>query len=182
LLSAAEVVVSGIGDSRTLEEQNKIDEQLAANNARQYNPDGSAKANDFVKPKPLQSTFPARLGHAGSELMVNTAQVGTVRTNMTANLKQLEAISSQLVSNGDFGSAVGGWSTADGFGSNTLNAYEAITQFMQDLNSAYDRVTANLAKTVVNYDDTESTIASAASKVGSESAPSGSLEPGGSAG
>jgi hypothetical protein len=167
--------MGAIDDAMELREQDKLDQQQAANNARLYNPDGSAKANDFVMPGMPQSTFPARLADAGSELSVDTGQVGAVRTNMAANLRQLEATLSQLVSNGDFGAAIGGWTTADGFGSNTLNAYEGITQFMQALNSAYDSVTGNLAKTVVNYDDTETTITSAASRIGSEAAPSGSV-------
>jgi hypothetical protein len=167
--------MGAIDDAMELREQDKIDQQQAANNARLYNPDGSARANDFVMPRMPQSTFPASLGHAGSELSVDTGQVGTVRTNMAANLRQLEATLSQLVSNGDFGAAIGGWDTADGFGGNTLNAYEGITQFMQALSSSYDSVTGNLAKTVVNYDDTETTIASAARRIGSETAPGGAL-------
>ena len=167
--------MGAIDDAMELREQDKIDQQQAANNARLYNPDGSARANDFVMPRMPQSAFPASLGHAGSELSVDTGQVGTVRTNMAANLKQLEATLSQLVSNGDFGAAIGGWDTADGFGSNTLNAYEGITQFMQALSSSYDSVTGNLAKTVVNYDDTETTIASAAGRIGSETVPGGAL-------
>jgi hypothetical protein len=167
--------MSGIGDAMAIQEQDKLDEQQAANNARLYNPDGSAKANDFVKPKPPVSVFPAGLADAGTELTVNTDQVGNVRGQMGSNLKDLQTTLTQLISNGEFGAAIGGWSTADGFGSNVLNAYEGITQFLQDLNSAWDLVTANLAKAVTNYADTESTIASQASKIGSEAAPSGSL-------
>lgn len=167
--------MGAIDDAMELRQQDKIDQQQAANSARLYNPDGSAKANDFVMPKMPQSTFPASLGHAGSELSVDTGQVGTVRTNMAANLKQLEATLSQLVSNGDFGAAIGGWDTADGFGSNTLNAYEGITQFMQALNAAYDMVIGALGKTAANYADAETTTASAANQISADAAPGSAL-------
>ena len=53
--------MGAIDDVMALEDQEKLDQQQAASNARQYNADGSAKANDFQPPKLPESAFPARL-------------------------------------------------------------------------------------------------------------------------
>jgi len=166
--------MGGYGDVLAMEEQAKIDKEQAAQNARLYNPDGSAKSNDFVMPKLPKSAFPADLS-AGKELRVNEGKVSSVRGQMSKDVGRLEATLSQLVSEGAFGGAVGGWSTADAFGSNATNAYEGITQFIQALNSAYGMVGGHLAKSVINYSDADTTTASAASRIGAESAPGGSL-------
>ena len=59
--SAGRFVMGGYGDALALEDQDKLDQQQAAANARLYNPDGSAKANDFHPPKLPESTFPPSL-------------------------------------------------------------------------------------------------------------------------
>ena len=51
--------MGGYGDALALEQQDKLDQQQAASNARQYNADGSGKANDYHPPKLPESTFPA---------------------------------------------------------------------------------------------------------------------------
>jgi len=167
-------VVSGIGDAQELAQQEKIDQQQAANNARQYNADGSAKANDFRAPKIPQSAFPASLDAAG-QLRVNTDQLAAVKNQMGSDLARLQAVWQQLSGDGAFGGAIGGWATSDAFGGNASNAYEGITQFMQALNAAYDMVIGVLGKTAGNYADAETTTASAASKIGAEAAPGSAL-------
>ena len=163
--------MSGVGDALELAQQEKIDQQQAvANNAKQYNADGSAKANDFRAPKIPQSAFPARLD-AGGQLRVNTDQLAAVKNQMGPDLARLQAAWQQLSGNGAFGGAIGGWTTSDAFGGNASNAYEGITQFMQDLNAAYDMVIGVLGKTAANYADAETTTASAASKIGADAAP-----------
>ena len=166
--------MSGIGDAQELAQQEKIDQQQAANNARQYNADGSAKANDFRAPKIPQSAFPASLDAAG-QLRVNTDQLAAVKNQMGSDLARLQAVWQQLSGDGAFGGAIGGWATSDAFGGNASNAYEGITQFMQALNAAYDMVIGVLGKTAGNYADAETTTASAASKIGAEAAPGSAL-------
>ncbi len=166
--------MSGVGDALELQEQEKLDQQQAANNARQYNADGSAKANDYRAPKIPQSAFPASLD-AGTQLRVNRDQLLAVKNQMGPDLARLQAAWQKLSGSGAFGGAVGGWATADAFGGNATNAYEGITQFMQALNEAYDTVIGVLGKTVTNYADAETTTASAASKIGADAAPGGTL-------
>ncbi len=166
--------MGAIDDVMALEDQEKLDQQQAANNARQYNADGSAKANDFRPPKLPESAFPARLD-AGSQLRVNRDQLTAVKNQMGTDLARLQATLQQLIGGGAFGGAIGGWSTAAAFGGNASNAYEGITQFIQALNQAYDLVIGNLGKTVTNYADAETTTASAASKIGADAAPGGAL-------
>ena len=169
---AGRFVVSGIGDALELTGQEKLDQQQAASNARQYNADGSAKDNDFRAPRMPQSAFPARLDAAG-QFRVNTDQLAAVKNQMGPELAQLQAAWQQLSSTGAFGGAIGGWTTSDAFGGNASNAYEGITQFMHDLNAAYDMVIGVLGKTAANYADAETTTASAASKIGADAAPGG---------
>ena len=163
--------MSGVGDALELAQQEKLDQQ-AANNARQYNADGSAKANDFRAPKIPQSAFPASLDASG-QLRVNRDQLVAVKNQMGPELARLQAAWQQLSSTGAFGGAIGGWATSDAFGGNATNAYEGITQFLQALNAAYDMVIGVLGKTAANYDDAETTTASAASKIGADAAPGG---------
>ena len=166
--------MSGIGDALELQEQEKLDQQQAANNARQYNADGSAKANDFHPPAMPVSSFPANLD-AGTQLRVNRDQLLAVKNQMGPDLARLQAAWQQLSGTGAFGGAIGGWATADAFGGNATNAYEGITQFMQALNAAYDMVIGVLGKTAANYADAETTTASAASKIGADAARGGTL-------
>jgi hypothetical protein len=164
--------MGAIGDEMALQDQEKLDQQQAAQNAREYNPDGSAKANDFRAPKLPESTFPKGLT-SGKELTVDRGQLNVVRSQMAADLARLQGTLSQLSGDGAMGGAIGGWETADAFGGNATNAYEGITQFIQALNAAYDLVIGNLSKTVTNYADAEATTASAASRIGADSAPGG---------
>jgi hypothetical protein len=164
--------MGAIGDVMALEDQEKLDQQQAAQNAREYNPDGSAKANDYRPPKLPESTFPAGLA-SGKELTVNRDQLNVIRGQMAADLTRLQAALSQVSGDGAFGAAIGGWTTADGFGGNANNAYEGIMQFIQALAGAYDLVIGNLTKTVANYADAETTTASAARQVGADAAPAG---------
>jgi uncharacterized protein YukE len=163
-------VVSGVGDALELAQQEKLDQQQAANNARQYNADGSAKANDFRTPRMPQSALPASLDASG-QLRVNRDQLAAVKNQMGPELARLQAAWQQLSSTGAFGGSIGGWATSDAFGGNATNAYEGITQFMQALNAAYDMVIGVLGKTAANYADAETTTASAASKIGTDAAP-----------
>ncbi|HUA27817.1 MAG TPA: hypothetical protein VMC03_02945 [Streptosporangiaceae bacterium] len=164
--------MGAIGDEMALQDQERLDQQQAAQNAREYNADGSAKANDFRPPKLPESTFPKGL-NSGKELTVDRGQLNVVRGQMAADLARLQGTLSQLQGEGAMGGAIGGWTTADAFGSNATNAYEGITQFIQALNKAYDLVIGNLSKTVANYADAEATTASAASRIGADSAPGG---------
>jgi uncharacterized protein YukE len=166
--------VSGVGDALELAQQEKLDQQQAANNARQYNADGSAKANDFRTPRMPQSALPASLDASG-QLRVNRDQLAAVKNQMGPELARLQATWQQLSSTGAFGGSIGGWATSDAFGGNATNAYEGITQFMQALNAAYDMVIGVLGKTAANYADAETTTASAASKIGTDAAPGSAL-------
>ena len=159
--------MSGVGDALELQEQEKLDQQQAANNAGQYNADGSAKANDFHPPTMPVSSFPANLD-AGTQLGVNRDQLLAVKNQMGPDLARLQAAWQQLSSTVAFGGAIGGWTTADAFGGNATNAYEGITQFMQALDAAYDMVIGVMGKTVTNYADAETTTASAASQIGAD--------------
>jgi hypothetical protein len=166
--------MGAIGDVMALEDQEKLDQQQAAQNAREYNPDGSAKANDFRPPKLPESTFPPHLTGDG-ELTVNRDSLNSIRAQMAADLTRLQAVLNQVSGEGASGGAIGGWTTADGFGGNATNAYEGIMQFIQALSGAYDLVIGNLTKTVANYSDAETTTASAARQIGTDAAPGGSL-------
>jgi uncharacterized protein YukE len=166
--------VSGIGDALELAQQERLDQQQAASNASQYNPDGSAKADDFRPPKMPRSAFPASLD-VGTQLRVNTDQLTAVKNQMGPDLAKLQAAWQQLSGTGAFGGAIGGWITADALGGNATNAYEGITQFMQALNAAYDMVIGALGKTAANYADAETTTASAASQIGADAAPGSAL-------
>ena len=162
--------MSGVGDALELAQQEKLDQQQAANNAGQYNADGSAKANDFRTPKMPQSAFPASLDASG-QFRVSTDRLVAVKNQMGPELARLQAAWQQLSSTGAFGGAIGGWATSDAFGGNATNAYEGLTRFMQALHAAYDMVIGVLGTTAANYADAETTTASAASKIGADAAP-----------
>jgi uncharacterized protein YukE len=161
--------MGAIADVMALEDQDKLDQQAAAANARPVSP---VKVDAFHKGKLPTSVFPKGL-KADGQFRVVPDQLNSVKAQMAKDLGRLQSTLSQLVSYGAFGSAVGGWETADCFGSNALNAYEAITQFMQALNSAYDLVASNVGKAAQNYSDADATTASAASRVGTDAAPGG---------
>jgi hypothetical protein len=161
--------MGGYGDALALEQQEKLDQQQAASNARLYNPDGSAKANDFRPPKLPESSFPSGLA-AGAELSVNTDQLNTIATQMRSDLVRLQAGLQRLGDGGAGGETIGGWSTAFAFGANAGSAYYGIAQFYQDLNNAYDMVIGYIHQSASNYADAESTTASAARSVGTETA------------
>lgn len=161
--------MGAIGDVMALEDQEKVDKQAAAANAR---PGSPVKIDGFHGAKLPESAFPKGL-KADGEFRVVPDQLDSVKSQMVRDLGRLQSTLSQLTSYGSFGSAVGGWETADAFGSNALNAYEAITQFMQALNSAYDLVANNVGRAAQNYSDADATTASAASTIGSEAAPGG---------
>jgi hypothetical protein len=166
--------VGAYGDVLALEQQNKLDQQQAASNARLYNPDGSAKANDYHPPRLPESAFPSGLT-AAKQLTVNRDQLTAVATQMHTDLIQLQATLQQLNGGGAGGETVGGWPTADAFGANAGSAYWGISQFYQALNTVYDEVISYLRQTASNYADAESSTASAARNVGTEAAPSSAL-------
>jgi hypothetical protein len=157
--------MSGIGDALALEQQDKIDQQQAASNARLYNADGSGKFNDYHPPQLPESAFPARLA-AGKNLTVNRDQLAAVATQMQNDLIKLQATLQQLNNGGPGAATIGGWSTAEAFGNNAGSAYYGIAQFYQALNAAYDEVISYLRQTASNYADAESSTASAARSVG----------------
>jgi uncharacterized protein YukE len=166
--------MGGYGDVLALEQQAKLDQQQAASNARLYNADGSAKANDYSPPKLPESAFPASPA-AGKELTVNHDQLNAVASQMRADLSQLEATLQQLNSGGAGGATIGGWPTADAFGTNAGSAYWGISQFYQALNAAYDEVISYMRQTASNYADAESSTTSAARGVGSQATATGAL-------
>jgi hypothetical protein len=161
--------MGAIADVIALEDQEKLDQQAAQANAVPRDP---VKVDGLHVAKWSGPAFPKGLKASG-DFRVVPDQLNAVRSQMVKDLSRLQATLSVLTSYGSFGSAVGGWDTADGFGSNVLNAYEAITQFMQALNGAYDLVASNVGRAAQNYSDADATTASAASRVGSEAAPTG---------
>lgn len=153
------------GDVLALEQQDKLNQQQAAINARLYNADGSGKANDYRPPKLPESAFPS--GPAASkDLTVNLDQLTAVATQMRADLNQLQATLQKLNGGEEAGRATGGWPTANAFGTNAGNAHSGIVQFYQALNAAYDEVVSYLRQTASNYADAESATVSAARGVG----------------
>jgi len=165
--------MGGAYDARMAEQSAQ---QQAAQNAQLYNPDGSAKANDYHPPRLPASAFPALDG--GHELEVHRDRLTQVATQMSAELGRLQATLQQLFGAGGGGAGIAGWPTAEAFGVNAGSAYTGISQFYQDLNTAYDLVIGNLHKTAGNYADAESAAAAAAAAVGTDSAAPGILSPG----
>lgn len=157
--------MGGYGDVLALEQQDKLNQQQAAINARLYNADGSGKANDYRPPKLPESAFPS--GPAASkDLTVNLDQLNAVATQMRADLIRLQATLQQLNNGGAGGETIVGWATAEAFGSNAGSAYWGISQFYQALNAAYDEVISYMRQTASNYADAESSTVSAARSVG----------------
>jgi uncharacterized protein YukE len=159
--------MGAIADVMALEDQDKLDRQAAAANAKPISP---VRVEGFHKAKTPTSTFPKGL-KADGQFRVVPDELNSVKAKMLKDLNRLQGALTQLTNEGAMGSAIGGWDTADAFGSNTLNAYEAITQFMQALNSAYDMVAGNVGRAAQNYSDADATTASAASQIGTETAP-----------
>jgi uncharacterized protein YukE len=167
--------MGAIADVMMLEDQEKLDLEATQASAQKGTPDGPVvTTEDFRMPPLPESTFPKGL-NANGEFSVYPDQLTAVKGQMVggSELGQLMKALNNLISNGAFGAAIGGWDTAEAFGSNAENAYQAITQFMQALNNAYDMVASSVGKAAQNYSDADATTASAASRVGSESAPSG---------
>ena len=159
--------MGAIADVMAMEDQDKLDRQAAAANAKPTSP---VRVEGFHKAKNPTSAFPKGL-KADGQFRVVPDRLTSVKTKMLQDLNRLQSSLTQLTNEGIMGSAVGGWDTADAFGSNALNAYEAITQFMQALNSAYDMVAGNVGRAAQNYSDADATTAAAASQIGSDAAP-----------
>jgi hypothetical protein len=169
--------MGGYFDELMLQQQDKATQQQAAREARLYNPDGSAKANDYRPPALPTSAFPSVEPRGGGELIVHRDRLMAVARGMHQDLVDLQAALAKLNSAGAGGMLVGGWQTADAFGNNAGNAYAGISQFYQDLNAAYETVIASLRQTVSNYEDAESATVSAIRGVSADSpaAPAGSF-------
>jgi hypothetical protein len=166
-------VVGAYGDVLALEQQERLDQQQAAGGSQQYNADGSGKANDFTPPKLPESAFPAGLT-AGTELSVNAGQLRQIAAQMQTDLAALRATLQQLNGSGPLSELIGGgWETADALSNNTGSAWWGISQFYQQLNAAYDMVIGFMHQSAGNYDDAETTTASAARSVGSETTAAG---------
>ncbi len=166
--------MGAIGDVMALEDQEKLDQQAAAQNAKTYNSDGSAVANDYHAPKLLASAFPPGL-KAGSGFHVDRDQLNQVASAMQDDLTMLQNTLQTLYGGGVGGSTLGGWDTADAMGNNSGQAYYGISTFYQNLSTVYDQVISYLHATVQNYADSEDASTTAARSVGSDAAPSGSL-------
>jgi hypothetical protein len=165
--------MGAIGDAMALEDQEKIDQQAAAAaHAREYNLDGTLKADNYHPPALPGSTFPPGLTRGGGEFHVDRGQLMTVANNMKTDLASLVSALQGLYGGGAGGATLAGWGTAEAVGNNAGSAFYGISTFLSDLNQVYDTVIGNLHQTAANYDDADSATATAASKVGSESAPS----------
>jgi uncharacterized protein YukE len=158
--------MGGSYDARMLEQQNKLDAQQAARNAALYNPDGSAKADDYRPPRLPESSFPGLVG--GTELTVNRDGLNQVAAAMQSDLDLLQQTLQQFDGSGWGGEMIDGWPTATAFGSNAGNAYDGISTFYGELNTAYDMVIDNVQQTARNYADAESATEGAARGVGGE--------------
>ncbi len=166
--------MGAIGDVMALEDQEKLDQAAAANQAREYNADGTLKADNYRPPKLPESTFPADI-RFGGQLRVNRDGLKAVASQMATELSQLQSTLQALYNGGAGGATLGGWSTADAMGNNAGSAWYAISTFYQELNTVYDQVIGYLRQTASNYGDTEDITAAAARNVGSDAAPSGAV-------
>lgn len=169
--------MGGSFDAKMLQQQDQLNQQQSAGDAQQYNPDGSAKANDYRPPPLPQSSFPSLGPAGGGHLMVDRGRLAQVATQMTADLARLRATLQTLYADGAGGEMIGGWPTANAFGGNAGNAYQGISQFYANLNDAYDLVISNIHQTVTNYADAEDSTVSAVHRVGPDSTGA-SLAPG----
>jgi uncharacterized protein YukE len=166
--------MGAIGDEMALQDQEKVDQQAAAANiAKVYNADGSAKANDYHPPKLPVSAFPPNL-KVGGQLRVNGDELTKVAANMAKDLARLQATLQELNGGGPGGGTLGGWPTAAAMGNNAGQAWYGISTFYQNLNTVYDQVISYLHQTAGNYGDAEDATAAAARNVGSDVAPGGS--------
>jgi hypothetical protein len=158
--------MSGIGDAMALQDQEKIDQAAAAAHARQYNPDGTLRADNYRPPARPESTFPPGLTFGG-HLQVNREGLTQVARQMRSDLTELQGNLQQLCGRGAGGGSLDGWDTAAALGANASNAYAAITTYYQQLNAVYEQMIAYLQQTAQNYGDAEDTTAAAARNVGS---------------
>jgi hypothetical protein len=166
--------MGGSFDAKMLQQQQQQDQQQASQNAQQYNPDGSGKANDYHGPPHLPpSTFPklGPSGGGGGTLMVDRTRLTQIATQMATDLAKLRATLETLYSEGAGGELIYGWPTAEAFGANAGNAYAGISQFYSDLNNAYDLVISNIHQTVSNYADAETSTVTAANRVSPDNVP-----------
>jgi hypothetical protein len=159
--------MGAIQDEMALQDQEKVDQAAAAAHAKEYNPDGTLKADNYRHPALPKSAFPPGLKFGG-HLRVDRAQLAAVAGQMQADLASLQKTLQTLNSGGPGGSTLGGWSTADGMGANAGNAWWGISSFYQALNDVYDQVIGYLHQTASNYGDAEETTATAARNVGSD--------------
>jgi hypothetical protein len=159
--------MGAIDDAMMLQDQEKVDQAAAAAHAKEYNPDGTLRADNYRQPALPKSTFPPNLKFGG-HLRVNREQLKAVAGQMQTDLAQLQSDLQALNSSGAGGGTVGGWDTADGFGTNAGSAYYGISQFYQKLNAVYDQVIGYLHQTAANYGDAEEASATAARSVGSD--------------
>jgi uncharacterized protein YukE len=159
-------VMSGIGDSMAMQDQDRIDEAAAAAHARQYNSDGTLKADNYRPPGNPQSKFPPGISFGG-QLRVNREGLTAVAAQMQSDLNELQANLQSYYGGGAGGATLYGWETAAALGGNASNAFTAIAGFYQELNAVYDQMIAYLHQTAQNYADAEETTAAAARNVGS---------------
>jgi hypothetical protein len=168
--------MGAIGDVMALEDQEKLDQEAAAAaHAKEYNANGTLKADDYRPPTLAKSTFPAGI-RFGGELRVNRDGLTAVAGSMNQELSgQLQPGLQDLNNGGGGGGTIGGWDTADGMGTNAGNAWYAISSAYQSLNAVYEEFVTSLRQTASNYADAEDATTTAARNVGSDAAPSGGL-------
>jgi uncharacterized protein YukE len=158
--------MGAIEDVMALQDQEKLDQAAAAAHARQYNPDGTLRADNYRPSAVAESKFPPGLNFGG-QLRVNREGLTAVATQMKSDLNELQANLQQLNGGGAGGGTLGGWTTASALGINASNAFVGISTFYQELNQVYEQMIAYLQQTVQNYADAEDTTATAARNVGS---------------
>lgn len=167
--------MGAIDDVMALEDQEKLDQEAAANHAKLYNANGTLKADDYRPPTLPKSTFPADISFGG-ELRVNRGGLTAVANAMNGELTgQLQPGLQKLNNGGAGGGTIGGWQTADALGTNLSNAWYAISSAYQRLNAVYEEFVTYLSQTAGNYADAEEATMTAARNVGSDAAPGGGL-------
>jgi hypothetical protein len=159
--------MGAIQDEMALRDQERLDQAAAAAHAKEYNADGTLKADNYRPPALPESKFPPNLKFGG-KLRVNRGELNTVAKAMHGDLTDLQNALQTLNNGGPGGSTLAGWGTADALGTNAGNAWYGISSFYQALNTVYDQVIASLYQTAGNYQDAEETTAAAARDVGSD--------------
>src|SRR5579875_3705274 len=100
--------MGGYFDELMLQQQDKATQQQAAREARLYNPDGSAKANDYRPPALPTSAFPSVEPRGGGELIVHRDRLMAVARGMHQDLVDLQAALARRNSAGAAAMLVGG--------------------------------------------------------------------------